>query len=89
MAAIGRPTSCAITWKDRWGGAALTVVGFMYQRPGITFPPCGFAENAEPLVPVIAEIDPPRRRKISLVTRPGPPSAAAKVFAEPARGAAA
>jgi DNA-binding transcriptional LysR family regulator len=55
-------------------------------RAGITFLPRGLAENAESLGLVIAELDPPLRRKISLVTRPGPLSPAAKVFAELARG---
>lgn len=51
--------------------------------------PRGLAENAERFGLVIAELDPPLRRKVSLVTRPGPLSPAAKVFAELARGAAA
>jgi DNA-binding transcriptional LysR family regulator len=55
-------------------------------RAGITFLPRGLAENASRLGLVIAELDPPLRREISLVTRPGPLSPAARVFAELARG---
>jgi DNA-binding transcriptional LysR family regulator len=54
-------------------------------RAGITFLPRGLAENAASLGLVIAELDPPLQREISLVTRPGPLSPAAKVFAELAR----
>jgi DNA-binding transcriptional LysR family regulator len=56
-------------------------------RAGITFLPRGLAENASRLGLVIADLDPPLRREISLVTRPGPLSPAARVFAELARGA--
>jgi DNA-binding transcriptional LysR family regulator len=55
-------------------------------RAGITFLPRGLAENAARLGLVIAELDPPLQREISLVTRPGPLSPAARVFAELARG---
>jgi DNA-binding transcriptional LysR family regulator len=65
------------------------LIPLVQARAGITFLPRGLAENAERLGLVIADLDPPLRRKIHLVTRPGPLSPAAKVFAELARGSAA
>jgi DNA-binding transcriptional LysR family regulator len=57
-------------------------------QAGITFLPRGLAENASRLGLVIADLDPPLQREVSLVTRPGPLSPAARVFAELARGTA-
>jgi DNA-binding transcriptional LysR family regulator len=57
-------------------------------QAGITFLPRGLAENASRLGLVIADLDPPLQREVSLVTRPGPLSPAARVFAELARGKA-
>ncbi len=55
---------------------------------GFGFLPRALAEGAARQGLVIAELDPPLQRDISLVTRPGPLSPAAKVFAELARAAA-
>jgi len=54
----------------------------------VTFLPRGLAENASRLGLVVADLDPPLQREVSLVTQPGPLSPAAKIFAELARGAA-
>ena len=64
------------------------LIPLVQAHAGITFLPRGLAENASALGLVISELDPPLRREITLVTRPGPLSPAAKVFAELARGAA-
>ncbi|MFN8627092.1 MAG: LysR substrate-binding domain-containing protein [Candidatus Binatia bacterium] len=52
---------------------------------GFTFLPRVLAEGATREGVVIAELDPPLRREIRLVTRPGPLSPAAKVFVALAR----
>ncbi len=52
---------------------------------GFTFLPRALAEGATRQGVVIAELDPPMRRDIRLVTRPGPLSPAAKVFVTLAR----
>jgi DNA-binding transcriptional LysR family regulator len=56
---------------------------------GFTFLPRALAEGATRQGVVIAELDPPMRRDIRLVTRPGPLSPAAKVFVTLARASAA
>jgi DNA-binding transcriptional LysR family regulator len=53
---------------------------------GFAFLPHALAEGAACQGLVIAPLDPPRERTIRLVTRPGPLSPAASVFAELARG---
>ena len=53
---------------------------------GFTFLPRALAEGAARQNVVVAQLDPPLRRDIRLVTRPGPLSPAAKVFATLARG---
>lgn len=56
---------------------------------GFTFLPRALAEGAARQDVVIAGLDPPLRRDIRLVTRPGPLSPAAKVFAALAHAGAA
>jgi len=56
---------------------------------GFTFLPRALADGATRQNVVMAELDPPLRRDIRLVTRPGPLSPAAKVFATLARSSAA
>lgn len=55
---------------------------------GFTFLPRALAEGATRQGVVMAELSPPMRRDIRLVTRPGPLSPAAKVFATLARASA-
>jgi LysR family transcriptional regulator, carnitine catabolism transcriptional activator len=55
---------------------------------GFTFLPRALAEGATRQGVVMAELSPPMRRDIRLVTRPGPLSPAAKVFASLARASA-
>jgi LysR family carnitine catabolism transcriptional activator len=55
---------------------------------GFTFLPRALAEGATRQGVVIAELDPPLRRDIRLVTRPGPLSPAARQFAALARASA-
>lgn len=56
---------------------------------GATFLTRALAENAASLGAVVCELDPPIQHDVRLVTRPGPLSPAANVFAELARGNAA
>jgi DNA-binding transcriptional LysR family regulator len=85
--ALDLPSTCEPPFVAVETESRQALIPLVRARAGITFLPRGLAENAARLGLVVAELDPPLQREVSLVTRPGPLSPAARVFAELARGA--